>query len=249
MNSNKTIFRFTATLNLRNLTRTMEGTLVRAEREALTLKVNEIFHSIQGEGAYALHPCIFIRLSGCNLRCVWCDTTYSFHEGNPQSLAEILAHIAPWQSQLVEITGGEPLLQRNVYSLMELLHESGRKVLLETSGSILIDKVPEFVHIILDMKAPASGESEANKYDNLALLKPSDDLKIVVANHADFSFAVDLVSANALTGRLVRPVIVQPVFGELAPAELGEWIKGSKIPFRLGLQLHKYIYDPSLRAV
>lgn len=227
----------------------MEDTLVRAESEALTLKVNEIFHSIQGEGTYALHPCIFIRLSGCNLRCAWCDTTYSFYEGKIDPLAEILKHIAPWRTPLVEITGGEPLLQRNVYALMQLLHESGRKVLLETSGSILIDKVPEFVHVILDMKAPASGESAANKYENLALLKPSDDLKIVVANHADFSFALDLVSAHELSHKLLRPVILQPVFGELEPAELGEWIKDAAIPFRLGLQLHKYIYEPSLRAV
>ncbi|GAB4425993.1 MAG: radical SAM protein [Turneriella sp.] len=227
----------------------MPGTAVRTEREALTLKVNEIFYSIQGEGSYALYPCIFIRLSGCNLRCVWCDTTYSFHDGNAQSLTEILSQIAPWQTSLVEITGGEPLLQRNVYTLMEMLRESGRQVLLETSGSILIDKVPDFVHIILDMKAPASGESAANKYENLALLKASDDLKIVVANQADFSFAVDLVAEYALTAKLLRPVILQPVFGELAPAELGEWIKDSRIPFRLGLQLHKYIYDPGLRAV
>lgn len=227
----------------------MEDRLVRAKREALTLKVNEIFHSIQGEGTYALYPCIFIRLSGCNLRCVWCDTTYSFYEGNSEPIAEILAQIADWHTPLVEITGGEPLLQRNVYALMQLLHESGRQVLLETSGSILIDKVPEFVHIILDMKAPASGESAANRYENLSLLKPSDDLKIVLANHADFSFAVDLVSAHALSERLLRPVILQPVFGQLEPAELGEWIKAASIPFRLGLQLHKFIYEPSLRAV
>jgi 7-carboxy-7-deazaguanine synthase len=227
----------------------MADTAVRVEREALTLKVNEIFHSIQGEGTYALHPCIFIRLSGCNLRCVWCDTTYSFYEGETMSIADILSRIAPWRSQLVEITGGEPLLQRNVYALMELLHESGKFVLLETSGSIRIDKVPEFVHIVLDMKAPTSGESGANRYDNLALLKPSDDLKIVVANRHDFAFAEDLVSAYALSNRLLRPIIVQPVFGELHPAELGEWIKASPIPFRLGLQLHKYIYEPSLRAV
>lgn len=132
---------------------------------------------------------------------------------------------------------------------MDMLHNSGRTVLLETSGSVLIDKVPSFVHIILDMKAPASGESAANKYENLALLKPSDDLKIVVADHADFSFAVDLVAAHSLETRLLRPTILQPVFGELEPAQLGEWIKYAKTPFRLGLQLHKYIYEPSLRAV
>jgi len=227
----------------------MEEVLVRAERASLTLKVNEIFHSIQGEGSYALHPCIFVRLSGCNLRCVWCDTMYSFYEGKVQSLEEILRYIAPWHSRLVEITGGEPLLQRNVYPLMDMLHNSGRTVLLETSGSVLIDKVPSFVHIILDMKAPASGESGANKYENLELLKPSDDLKIVVADHADFSFAVDLVAAHSLATRLIRPAILQPVFGELEPAQLGEWIKDAQTPFRLGLQLHKFIYEPSLRAV
>lgn len=227
----------------------MRDKSVRAEREALNLKVNEIFHSIQGEGTYALHPCIFVRLSGCNLRCVWCDTTYSFYEGQSVSLADIQAQIAHWRTPLVEITGGEPLLQRNVYELMHLLRESQRRVLLETSGSVLIDKVPAFVHTILDMKAPASGESAANKYENLALLKSSDDLKIVVGDHEDFSFALDLVSANKLMERLLRPVILQPVFGELEPAELAEWIKSAPVPFRLGLQLHKYIYEPSLRAV
>lgn len=227
----------------------MPETTVSVKREEPTLRVNEIFHSIQGEGTYALYPCIFVRLTGCNLRCSWCDTTYSFFEGEPQTLEHILGQISEWPTELVEITGGEPLLQRNVYALFDALHQAGKKVLLETSGSILIDKVPAFVHIILDMKAPGSGEAEKNRYENLALLKPGDDLKIVVANKADFDFAVSLVKEHQLTEKLNRPIILQPVFGVLEPAELGEWIKNSDLPFRLGLQLHKYIYEPTLRAV
>lgn len=219
------------------------------ERDALTLKVNEIFHSIQGEGTYALYPCVFIRLTGCNLRCTWCDTTYSFFEGQGQSLAEIAAQVAGFNANLVEITGGEPLLQKNVYALMDLLAEQGKKVLLETSGSILIDRVPQYVHIILDMKAPGSAEDAKNKYENLSLLKRTDDLKIVVTNRADFDFALDLVARYNLATKLDRPAIVQPAFGQLEPVELGEWIKDSTVPLRMGMQLHKYIYEPTLRAV
>ncbi len=219
------------------------------ERDAQTLKVNEIFHSIQGEGTYALYPCTFIRLTGCNLRCTWCDTTYSFFEGQGQTLRDILTQISGFQANLVEITGGEPLLQKNVYVLMDLLAESGKKVLLETSGSILIDRVPQYVHIILDMKAPGSGEDAKNKYENLSLLKRTDDLKIVVTSRADFDFAVDLIARNNLSTKLEHPVIIQPAFGQLEPAELGEWIKASTTPLRMGMQLHKYIYEPTLRAV
>ena len=142
-----------------------------------------------------------------------------------------------------------PLLQKNAYALMDLLAEHGKKVLLETSGSILIDRVPQHVHIILDMKAPGSDEDAKNKYENLALLKKSDDLKIVVTNRADFDFAVDLVERHNLATKLERPAIVQPAFGQLEPAELGEWIKTSRIALRMGMQLHKYIYEPTLRAV
>lgn len=219
------------------------------ERHALTLKVNEIFHSIQGEGTYALYPCIFIRLTGCNLRCTWCDTTYSFFEGQGQSLAEIAAQVAGFNANLAEITGGEPLLQKNVYALMDMLAEQGKKVLLETSGSILIDRVPQYVHIILDMKAPGSAEDAKNKYENLSLLKRTDDLKIVVTNRADFDFALDLAARHNLATKLDRPAIVQPAFGQLEPVELGEWIKDSTVPLRMGMQLHKYVYEPTLRAV
>ena len=222
---------------------------VTAKREDLKLTVNEVFYSIQGEGSYALYPCVFVRLTGCNLRCSWCDTTYSFYEGEPQTISQILQSVSAFAPKIVEITGGEPLLQKNVYPLMHALHESGYKVLLETSGSVKLNHVPQFVHTILDMKAPGSGEDKKNRYENLELLKSSDDLKIVIANHEDFEFAEDLIKKYNLAQSLQTPVIIQPVFGELSLAEAGEWIKNSPLNLRLGMQLHKYIYEPTLRAV
>lgn len=219
------------------------------EREQLSLKVNEIFYSIQGEGSYALYPCVFIRLTGCNLRCVWCDTTYSFFEGEPQTLEQIFATATTYPAQLVEITGGEPLLQKNVYPLFDMLQAAGKKVLIETSGSIKIDRVPGFVHIVLDLKAPDSGEAAKNCYENLDWIKPTDDIKIVVASKADFEFATGVAQKYGLAQKMEKPVIVQPAFGQLESAEVGEWVKSSGIPFRLGLQLHKFIYEPTLRAV
>jgi len=227
----------------------MLETAVTAPTEPLTLKINEVFYSIQGEGRYALYPCVFIRLSSCNLRCVWCDTTYSFYEGTNQNISDLVQQIKQYPSNLVEITGGEPLLQKNVYALFSTLHSMGKKILLETSGSIRIDKVPNYVHVILDMKAPGSGENSKNDLSNLALLKSSDDLKIVVASDADFAFAENLIHEHALGERLENPVIIQPAFGILEPAEVGEWVKSSRLNLRLGMQLHKYIYEPTLRAV
>lgn len=222
---------------------------VTVESEQLTLKINEIFYSIQGEGSYALYPCVFVRLTGCNLRCVWCDTTYSFFEGVPQTLGQIMTDVQKHPSALVEVTGGEPLLQKNVYALFELLNAAGKKVLIETSGSILVDRVPSYVHIVLDVKAPDSGESGKNRYENLDLIKPGDDVKIVVASRADFQFAEDLVQKYSLMQKLEKPVIIQPAFGQIESAEAGEWVKNSAQRFRLGLQLHKFIYEPTLRAV
>jgi 7-carboxy-7-deazaguanine synthase len=227
----------------------MPENTVTVEREGLTLKVNEIFYSIQGEGRYALYPCVFIRLTGCNLRCTWCDTTYSFFEGAGKSLADIMAEVRAYGSHWVEITGGEPLLQKNVYELMRQLHAEQKIILLETSGSILIDQVPDYVHIVLDMKAPDSGEAERNRLENLEILKATDDLKVVVASRKDFEFAEELSRHPGIDERLANPVIVQPAFGQIEPAELGEWIKNSSARLRMGLQLHKYIYDPTLRAV
>lgn len=224
-------------------------TINSAPSEALTLKVNEIFYSVQGEGSFALYPCVFVRLTGCNLRCTWCDTTYSFYEGNQQTLTQIADQVNAWPAELVEITGGEPLLQRNIYPLFERLHASGKKVLLETSGSVTIERVPGFVHIVLDMKAPGSGEHEKNRYENLDLMKTTDDLKIVISGLEDFEFAEQLIMKHQIHKKLQRPVIVQPEFGRLEPAVVAEWVKAAQVPMRLGLQLHKYIYEPSLRAV
>ena len=227
----------------------MAETAVTVQREALSLKINEIFYSIQGEGSYALYPCVFVRLSGCNLRCTWCDTTYSFYEGGQQTLAQIMDKISEFKSNIVEVTGGEPLLQKNVYSLFDVLRAAGKRVLVETSGSIRIDKVPEFVHIVLDMKAPDSGEAEKNCYENLQIMKESDDLKIVVASKNDFDFAENLVEKYHMNEHLLQPVIIQPAFGIMEPAVVGDWVKNSAQNLRLGLQLHKYIYEPTLRAV
>lgn len=224
-------------------------TINSAPSEALTLKVNEIFYSVQGEGSFALYPCVFVRLTGCNLRCAWCDTTYSFYEGNQQTLTQIADQVNAWPAELVEITGGEPLLQRNIYPLFERLHASGKKVLLETSGSLTIERVPGFVHIVLDMKTPGSGEHEKNRYENLDLMKATDDLKIVISGLEDFEFAEQLIMKHQIHKKLQRPVIVQPEFGRLEPVVVAEWVKAAQVPMRLGLQLHKYIYEPSLRAV
>lgn len=224
-------------------------TINSAPSEALTLKVNEIFYSVQGEGSFALYPCVFVRLTGCNLRCAWCDTTYSFYEGNQQTLTQIADQVNAWPAELVEVTGGEPLLQRNIYPLFERLHASGKKVLLETSGSLTIERVPGFVHIVLDMKTPGSGEHEKNRYENLDLMKATDDLKIVISGLEDFEFAEQLIMKHQIHKKLQRPVIVQPEFGRLEPVVVAEWVKAAQVPMRLGLQLHKYIYEPSLRAV
>ncbi|HRP69086.1 MAG TPA: radical SAM protein [Turneriella sp.] len=218
-------------------------------KELHSLKINEIFYSIQGEGSYALYPCIFIRLTGCNLRCVWCDTTYSYYEGTTQTFEQILQTIQKYPCDLVELTGGEPLLQKNVYTLFELLHKEKKRVLLETSGSIPIDKVPPYVHIVLDIKPPDSGEDKKNWYENLQWIKPTDDVKFVVASHSDFLFAEKITEQYALHTKLERPPIVQPVFAQLSGSEVGEWVKNSCFSFRLGLQLHKFLYEPMLRAV
>lgn len=219
------------------------------EREQLTLKINEIFYSIQGEGSYALYPCVFVRLTGCNLRCTWCDTTYSFFEGGQRSFRQILDEINQYPAEIVEVTGGEPLLQKNVFPFFDLLREAGKKILIETSGSIPIDRVPAFVHIVLDIKAPDSGEAEKNRYENLSHIKPSDDIKIVVASRKDFDFAVDITRQYDLKNKMEKPVIIQPAFGQIESAEAGEWVKTAPERFRLGLQLHKFIYEPTLRAV
>jgi 7-carboxy-7-deazaguanine synthase len=211
-----------------------------------TLVVHEIYASIQGESSYAGLPCTFVRLTGCPLRCRWCDTPHAFTEGSPMPVAQIVQRVEELALPLVEVTGGEPLAQPECLRLLAALADTGRTVLLETSGAIPIDQVDPRVTIIMDLKCPDSGEEGSNRYENLKALKPTDELKFVVANRSDFDWAVRAIRAL----RLERwPILVSPVFGEVAYEELARWILASNLPLRFQLQLHKHIWDPSARGV
>ncbi len=212
------------------------------------LTVNEIFYSIQGESTYAGRPCVFVRLTACDLRCSWCDTTYSFHEGRKRPMAEVLADVDAYACPLVEVTGGEPLLQEEVYPLMDALLDRGRTVLLETGGHRSTARVPERVITILDVKCPGSGEAHRNDWDNLARLRPHDEVKFVIRDRADYEFARDVMARYDLARRAAA-VLFSPVHGVLDPRQLSEWVLADRLPVRVQLQIHKYIWDPAARGV
>ena len=212
------------------------------------LTINEIFHSIQGESSRAGQLCVFVRLTACDLRCSWCDTPYAFHEGRKMSVDEVVAAVEAHGSRLVEITGGEPLLQDEVYPLMDRLLASGRTVMLETGGHRPIDRVPAAVLKIVDIKCPASGEAARNDWSNLGRLQPHDEVKFVVQDRADYEFARDVIARYDLASRAAA-VLLSPVHGVLAPKVLSEWMLADRLPARLQLQLHKYIWPPSTRGV
>jgi 7-carboxy-7-deazaguanine synthase len=212
------------------------------------LTVNEIFHSIQGESTHSGRPCVFVRLAACDLRCSWCDTPYAFFEGTKRSVDEVAAQVASFECGLVEITGGEPLLQRDVYPLMDRLLESGLTVLVETGGHLSIHAVPRQVIRIVDVKCPGSGESDRNHWDNLGLLTPHDEVKFVILDRADYEFARDVVARYGLVGRCVA-VLFSPVHGVLAPKDLAAWILEDRLQVRLQLQAHKYIWGADVRGV
>jgi 7-carboxy-7-deazaguanine synthase len=212
------------------------------------LTVNEIFYSIQGESTRAGRPCVFVRLTACDLRCSWCDTAYAFHEGQKRTLDEVVADVERYGCQLVEITGGEPLLQEDVYPLMRRLLDSGRTVLLETGGHRPITDVPAEVIKIVDIKCPASGESGRNDWTNLDALSPHDEVKFVIENRADYDFAVEVVRHYHLAGRCAA-ILFSPVHGVLHPRTLSEWMLADQVPARLQVQLHKYIWPLSTRGV
>jgi 7-carboxy-7-deazaguanine synthase len=212
------------------------------------LTVNEIFYSIQGESTRAGRPCVFVRLTACDLRCTWCDTPYAFHEGGKMSLDEVMAAVERHACTLVEITGGEPLLQDDVYPLMDQLLARGHTVMLETGGHRPIDKVPAAVLKVVDVKCPASGEADKNDWRNLSLLAPHDEVKFVVQDRADYEFARDVIARHALASRTAA-VLISPVHGVLDPQTLSEWILADHLPVRLQLQLHKYIWSPTTRGV
>ena len=211
------------------------------------LTVNEIFHSIQGESTRAGRPCVFVRLTACDLRCTWCDTAYAFHEGRKMSIDDVVKAVDDYGCPLVEITGGEPLLQDDVYPLMERLLEAGHTVMLETGGHRPIDRVPADVVKIVDVKCPGSGESDKNCWANLDALAPHDEVKFVIADRADYEFARDVVSKK-LAGRS-GAVLFSPVHGTLDPKTLSEWVLADRLPVRVQLQLHKFIWHPNTRGV
>ena len=212
------------------------------------LTINEIFYSVQGESSYAGRPCVFVRLTACDLRCSWCDTPYAFHEGRKRPLDEVLAELDAYACQLVEVTGGEPLLQEDVYPLMERLLERGRTVLLETGGHRSTARVPDRVVTILDVKCPGSGESAKNDWSNLDRLRPQDEVKFVVKDRADYEFARDVIARHGLAARAAA-LHLSPVHGVLNPRTLAEWVLADNLPVRVQLQLHKYIWDPETRGV
>lgn len=213
------------------------------------MRVTEIFHSIQGESSFAGRPCVFVRTTGCNLRCVWCDTEYSFHGGRDMEIDEILSEIERLGPgcRLVELTGGEPLLQKDVGDLAAALLDRGYTVLCETSGSVPVDRVPADVVKIVDFKCPGSGETESNDWSNLERLDPSrDELKFVIADRADYEWAKAQLEDRALDRFVVH---FSPEFEGMDRRALAEWILADGLPVRLQLQLHKFVWDPAMRGV
>lgn len=207
---------------------------------APTLRITEIFRSIQGESTRAGLPCAFIRLTGCSLRCVWCDTAYAFHGGGDMTVDEAAARVLDLGTDLVEVTGGEPLEQEAVYPLIDRLLDAGRTVLLETGGHVALDRVDPRVVKIVDVKAPGSGMQPANLLENLEKLSPQDELKFVLADRHDFDWALELVKARGIDRRQV--VTFSPAWGALAAEDLAAWVRDAGRPIRLGLQLHKILW-------
>ena len=205
-----------------------------------TIRVTEIFRSIQGESTRAGFPCAFVRLTGCSLRCVWCDTAYAFSGGEDVSVSDAVERVVALETDLVEVTGGEPLEQEGVYPLMESLLDRGKTVLLETGGHVPLDRVDPRVVKIMDVKAPGSGMQAANLPENLDRLGPRDELKFVIADRRDFDWAVEQVAARDLDRGFV--VNFSPVWESLPAADLAGWIRDSGRPIRLGLQLHKLLW-------
>ncbi|MEO7158455.1 MAG: radical SAM protein [Vicinamibacterales bacterium] len=212
------------------------------------LTVNEIFHSIQGESTHAGRPCVFVRLTACDLRCRWCDTPYAFHEGRKMSVEDVVADVESRRCPTVEVTGGEPLLQPDVYPLMQRLLDSGKTVLIETGGHRSIAKVPAGVIRIMDVKCPGSGEADKNDSSNFAQLTTRDEVKFVIADRADYQFAREIVERERLSSR-VMAVLFSPVHRELEARQLAEWVLADRLDVRVQLQVHKYIWTPETRGV
>ena len=212
-----------------------------------TLRINEIFHSIQGESTFAGRPCVFIRLTYCNLRCTFCDTEYAFFEGAEMSVAAIMEQVEKYNCQLVEVTGGEPLIQKNVHRLMSELCDRGYEVLLETAGHMDISLVDSRVRRIMDIKCPSSGESEKVMWKNLDYIMDRDELKFVIGDREDFDWAVNVIQMHHLKEKCA--LLISPVFGKMENEELAGWVLESGLNMRMQLQMHKYIWDPARKGV
>jgi len=227
------------------------------QREPVTdqeyLRVTEIFRSIQGESTWAGLPCTFIRLTGCPLRCVWCDSEYSFHGGEKVSLEGILRRVEDFRCRLVEITGGEPLIHPNAFRLATELLERGFTLLVETSGAVDVGPLDPRAHKIMDLKCPGSGEESKNLWSNLDHLTDRDEVKFVLKDRADFDWARNVIRDRGLDRRVtegtLRALLFSPVWGELELSELSEWTLEDDLPVRLQIQLHKLIWDPNARGV
>ena len=212
------------------------------------LTVFEIYPSIQGESTHAGRPCVFVRLAACDLRCSWCDTPYAFTGGQKMAVEDVLARVDALGVPLVELTGGEPLLQKEAIPLMAGLLESGHEVLLETGGHISVADVPAPVVRIVDVKCPGSGEAGKMHWPNLDLLRPHDEVKFVLKDRADYEYARDVVQRHGLAAK-VAAVLFSPVHGVLDPRTISEWVLADRLAVRVQLQVHKYIWDPQTRGV
>jgi 7-carboxy-7-deazaguanine synthase len=211
------------------------------------LKVNEIYFSIQGESSKAGLPCVFVRLTYCNLRCTYCDTEYAFYEGKDYTIEQILTEVKKYQCKLVEVTGGEPLVQEECNVLMKTLCDDGYDVMLETGGSLPIKNVDYRVRIIMDLKCPSSGMIKKNLYENIDSIKSTDEIKFVIGSREDYEWCKEIIKKYDLTNKC--DVLFSVVFGELEPVMLVDWILEDKLKVRFQLQMHKFIWDPAAKGV
>ena len=211
------------------------------------LKVNEIYYSIQGESSKSGLPCVFVRLTYCNLRCTYCDTEYAFYEGKDKSIEEIINEIKKYNCNLVEVTGGEPLVQKECLDLMKRLCDEGFDVMLETGGSLTIKDVDERVMIVMDLKCPSSKMEKKNLYENIHFLKPTDELKFVIGNKEDYDWSKEIISRYDLQDKC--EILFSVVYSELEPLSLVNWIIEDKLDVRYQLQMHKYIWHPETKGV
>jgi 7-carboxy-7-deazaguanine synthase len=218
-----------------------------ANKPAGQLLIHEIYRSIQGESTFAGLPCVFVRLAVCDARCVWCDTPHAFTQGAPWTLDAVIAKVLEYQTPLVEVTGGEPLVQPESLLLMARLAGLGLNVLLETSGARDVSPVDRRVHIIMDLKCPDSGEEAGNRWANLDHLKPTDEIKFVIASERDFRWTEATIRRHQLDRRF--QVLLSPVFGAVTPLQLADWLLSSGLNVRLQVQLHKVVWDPDARGV